>query len=149
MRVAVAALVLVTGAALAGLKEDLVAADKAFSAQSAARGSNAAFLAFMADDARIFGTGNQPPIYGKAAAVTRFADPRAGNGDPRLNVLSWTPDHAEISGTLGYTDGHWLFVGHDAVGKEFRLTGHYLTVWRNEAGRWKMIADMGTNDPRK
>ena len=124
-----------------------MAADSAFSALSVKVGSNAAFLATMADDARIFGTGNEPPIFGKAQATTRFAT--SGNGDPKLNVLSWTPDNAEISGGLGYTDGHWLFVGHDAKGAEFQLTGHYMTVWRKETSGWKFIADMGTTDSKK
>ncbi len=142
---------LMTSPALAGPKEELIVADKAFSALSAAQGSNAAFLAVLADDGRIFGTGNEKPIYGKAEAIKRFADPKAGNGDPRRNVLSWTPDFAETSkdGTLGYTDGHWLFVGRDAKGAEFKLTGRYVTVWRKEGAVWNVISDMGTNDPVK
>lgn len=140
-------LVLTASAALAGPKEDLLATDSAFSAQSAKEGSNAAFLAYMADDVRLFGTGNEPPIYGKAEAVKRFAT--SGNGDPKLNVLSWTPDNAELSGPLGYTDGHWQFVGHDEKGAEFKLTGHYVTVWRKTGDAWKFIADIGTTDPVK
>jgi ketosteroid isomerase-like protein len=139
-------------AALGQPKDDLIAADKAFSALSVAKGSNAAFLATLADDGRIFGTGNEPPIFGKAAAVARFADPKSGNDDPRLNVLSWVPDHDEVSkdGTLGYTDGHWLFeAAPDAKSKRQNLTGHYVTVWRKDAsGAWKVIADIGTNDPK-
>ena len=131
-------------AAQAGAAEDIVVADKAFSALSVQKGSNAAFLATMADDARVFGTGNEPPIFGKAEAIKRFA--KSGNGDPKTNVLSWVPDHAEASkdGTAGYSDGHWLFVG----GK-VRLSGHYVTVWRKDGGAWKVIADMGTTDPVK
>jgi ketosteroid isomerase-like protein len=130
--------------ALAGAADDIVAADKAFSALSAAKGSNAAFLAYMADDARVFGTGNEPPIFGKAEAVKRFA--KSGNGDPKTNVLSWVPDHAEASkdGTVGYSDGHWLFEAPKA-----RLTGHYMTVWRKVGRAWKVIADMGTTDAKK
>jgi ketosteroid isomerase-like protein len=147
-RILAAAVALLAGSALAGPKEDLIATDAAFSAQSAARGSNAAFLAYMADDARIFGTGNEAPILGKAEAIKRFA--KSGNGDPKLNVLTWTPDNAEISkdSGLGYTDGHWLFIGHDAKGAALRLTGRYVTVWRHEPSGWKFIADMGTTDPK-
>jgi ketosteroid isomerase-like protein len=131
-------------AAQAGAAEGIVAADKAFSALSVQKGSNAAFLAYMTDDARVFGTGNEPPILSKAEATKRFA--KSGNGDPKTNVLSWVPDHAEASkdGTAGYSDGHWLFVS-DKV----RLTGHYMTVWRKDGGAWKVIADMGTTDPAK
>ncbi len=134
--------------AYAGTNEDILATDNAFSALSVAKGSNAAFLTYMADDVRIFGTGNEPPIYGKAAATKRFQT--SGNGDPKLNVLSWIPDHADVSGdgTLGYSDGHWLFEGApDAKGNKLRLTGHYVTVWRKTEGGWKFIADMGTTDP--
>ncbi len=135
---------LAPAAAHAGAAEDIVTSDKAFSALSVQKGSNAAFLSYMTDDARAFGTGNEPPILGKAEAVKRFA--KSGNGDPRTNVLSWVPDHVEASkdGTAGYSDGHWLFVG----GKT-RLSGRYMTVWRNAGGSWKVIADMGTTDPVK
>lgn len=135
--------------AVAGAKNDIIAADKAFSGMSVAQGSNAAFLAYMADDARVFGTGNEPPIYGKAAAVKRFQT--SGNGDPKLNVLSWVPDNADVSGdgTLGYSDGHWLFEGApDAKGNRLHLTGHYVTVWRKIGSGWKFIADIGTTDPQ-
>jgi hypothetical protein len=66
-------------------KSDLLAADQAFSALSVAKGSNAAYLA---DDGHVFGTGNQAPIFGKAEAAKRFADPTKGNGDPKTNVLN-------------------------------------------------------------
>jgi Domain of unknown function (DUF4440) len=146
----VAATLLVSQVA-ADPKSDLTAADRAFSAMSVAKGSNAAFLAYLADDGRVFGTGNQVPLYGKTEAAKRFSDPRNGNGDPKANVLSWVPDNVEASkdGTFGYTDGHWLFEGApDAKGNGLRLTGHYVTVWRNVGGIWKVAADMGTTDSR-
>lgn len=132
----------------AGTKEDVLATDKTFSELSVAKGSNAAFLAYMADDARIFGTGNEPPIYSKAEAVKRFKN--SGNGDPKVNILSWAPGHAEVSGdgTLAYTDGHWLFEGADRKGGRLHLTGHYVTVWRKTGGGWKFISDIGTTDPK-
>ena len=135
---------LVSTAAVAGAADDIMAADKTFSALSVAKGSNAAFLAYITDDARVFGTGNEAPILGKAEAVKRFA--KSGNGDPKTNVLSWVPDHAEVSkdGTVGYSDGHWLFEA-----PKTRLTGHYMTVWRKVGGQWKVIADMGTTDPKR
>lgn len=134
--------------AQAGPKEEVLATDKTFSELSVTKGSNAAFLAYMADDARIFGTGNEPPIHGKPEAVKRFKT--SGNGDPKVNVLSWVPDHAEASGdgTLAYTDGHWLFEGVDGKGGHLHLTGHYVTVWRKTAGGWKFISDIGTTDPK-
>lgn len=141
-----AALLLCPGLSLAAPKDDILAADKAFSALSVAKGSNAAFLVYLTDDGRLFGTGNQPPMFGKAEAAKRFADPKSGNGDPKTAILSWVPDHAEVSrdGTLGYSDGHWLFVA-----PKVRATGHYVTVWRKVDGQWKVAADMGTTDPEK
>jgi ketosteroid isomerase-like protein len=127
-------------------KDELIAADKAFSDLSAAQGSNAAFLAYMADDGRIFGTGSQPPMHSKAEAAERFKT--SGNGDPKANTLRWEPDYATASGdgTAGFTDGHWTFDGN---GGKVHLTGHYLTVWKKDAnGAWKVAADMGTTDPQ-
>src|ERR1700684_1513012 len=82
-------------------KDDLIAADKAFSALSVAKGSNAAFLSYLADDGRIFATRKEVRIFGKSAAENRFADPKSCNADPKLTILSWVPDVAEVSGTLG------------------------------------------------
>ena len=136
-------------AALADPKDDLIAADKAFSAMSVAKGDSAAFLAFLADDGRLFGTGNRPPLIGRAAAEASFKSGDSGNG--AKSTLSWAPDFAEISAdaALGFTDGHWTFDGApDAKGQRFHATGHYLTVWRKDAsGSWKVAADMGTTDP--
>jgi ketosteroid isomerase-like protein len=134
--------------AVAGPKDDLMMADKAFSAASVAQGSDAAFLTFMADDARIFGTGDEPPLIGKAAAQAHYAARKQAG--PRTTALSWTPENAEVSADslLGYTDGHWLFQGRNANGALLRFTGHYMTVWRRvPSGGWKVIADMGTTDP--
>ena len=132
-------------------RDDVMAADRAFSQLSVEKGSNAAFLATMADDARIFGTGGEPPILGKAEAAKRFET--SGNGDPKTNVLSWEPDHAVVSkdGTMAWTDGHWIFEsGPDDKGRRHHATGHYLTVWAKDAkGAWKFTADMGTTDPGK
>lgn len=143
-RIVLFACVVLATPALAEPKDDITAADKAFSALSVAKGSNAAFLAYLADDGRLFGTGNEAPIFGKAEAAKRFA--KSGNGDPKTNVLSWVPDNVTVSqdGSLGYSDGHWLFAA-----PKVRLTGHYMTVWRRAGGTWKVIADMGTIDPKK
>ena len=144
------ALSVIASTALAAPRDDLMAADKAFSQLSVDKGSNTAFLAYMADNAHVFGTGNEPPMYSKAEAAKRFQT--SGNGDPKLNVLSWEPDTAEVSkdGTQGWTDGHWIFEsGPDDMGRRHHITGHYLTVWAKDAkGTWKFVADMGTTDPQ-
>ncbi|MDE2135200.1 MAG: nuclear transport factor 2 family protein [Alphaproteobacteria bacterium] len=132
--------------AQAGPKEDLLAADSAFSALSAAKGSHMAFLFYLAEDGRMFGVGSEPPIYGKAAAVASFAKQSDAG-----TLLSWTPQHAGLSddGGAGWTDGVWTFAGAaNAKGERGKATGHYLTVWKKDAsGRWRVEADMGTVDP--
>lgn len=141
-------LMLAVGMAAADPLADLKAADQAFSDLSAAKGSNAAFLATIADDAILFGTGNDAPIRGKAEAVKRFAS--EDNGDPKTNKLTWTPQDAGASpdGQEGWTAGSWLFTGIDAKGGALKLTGRYLTVWKKDSqGAWKVQADMGTVDP--
>ena len=131
-------------AARAGATDGLMAADRSFSALSVAKGSNAAYLAVIATNARLFGNGSQPPIFGKVAAGKRFA----AIASTRHSVLSWVPEHASVSadGTLGYTDGTWLFTS-TLKGRHLEFRGHYLRVWRRVAGHWKVLADMGTTDP--
>lgn len=141
-----AAMLVCLGNASADPVQDLKAADKAFSDLSVAKGSNTAFLAYIADDAILFGTGDEAPIRGKAAAIMRFTT--EGNGDPKTNVLSWTPEDAGADGALGWTAGVWMFNGIDGKGAALKLTGHYLTVWKKDSqDAWKVQADMGTTDP--
>jgi ketosteroid isomerase-like protein len=145
------AFAVIASTAIAGPREDLLSADRAFSQLSVDKGSNAANLAFMADDVRLYGTGNQNPIFGKPEAIKRFQT--SGNGDPKLNVLSWDPDGSGVAkdGTLGWTDSHWVFeTGPDDYGRRHHLTGHYLTVWTKDAkGAWKVQSNMATSDPSK
>lgn len=118
--------------ATAGDYEDLVAAEKAFAADSAARGTRDAFLAALADDGVVFEPG---PVAGKPAWLAR---PAAGA------KLEWAPEMAEVAsgGDLGYTSGPWRLTpaGADAP----RAFGHYLSVWRKGAdGQWKLLVDHG------
>jgi ketosteroid isomerase-like protein len=137
---AAAAFVLTATTAFADGRDDVMMADRAFSSLSVAKGSNAAFLAFIADDARLFGNSG-PPTVGKAAIAATFAKDVQ---NPRAAALSWEPDAAGISadGDLGWTDGHWLY----RSGKKAPVTGHYMTVWVKRGGAWKVQADMGTVD---
>lgn len=135
--------------AFAGPKDDLIAADKAFSDLSVAKGTSPAFLAYLADDGCLFGSEGAPTICTKAAYAKAVAARKPSNG-PR-SVLRWVPDAAQVSadGTFGFTHGAWTLDGApDAQGKRERQTGHYLTNWRKDAsGAWKVVADMGSTDP--
>jgi ketosteroid isomerase-like protein len=49
-----------------------------------------------------------------------------------------------VSGDLGYTWGHYEITEN---GESKR--GKYMTVWhRDGSGVWKVVADMGNNDPK-
>jgi ketosteroid isomerase-like protein len=56
--------------------------------------------------------------------------------------LSWTPTNAEASkdGTMGYTYGDY-----EARRGSKTSRGMYLTIWRKEAGKWKVIMDTGSS----
>jgi hypothetical protein len=139
---AFAALLLACGAAKPppSPQGELLAADRAFSALSVRKGQPFAFFTYIANDGRLYGTGDAAPIYGKGQAFRRLA--RRGAG-----TLSWEPEVARVAsdGRMGWTAGNWLLV---AQGGKQRSTGKYLTVWvKDRRGDWKVQADMGTSDP--
>jgi ketosteroid isomerase-like protein len=122
----------VPAAAVADDFADLVAAERAFAADAAARNVRDAFLASMADGAKVFSGG---PHDAKAYWTAR---------EPNKMKLEWAPEAAEIaaSGDLGYTYGPWRLTleGADAPAGY----GHFFTVWQKQAdGSWKWLADKG------
>jgi ketosteroid isomerase-like protein len=132
--------------ALAGPADDMMAADRAFSALSVEKGSHTAFLAYMANDVRLY-DGDHPPILGKAAA----ADYYAKNPQSPGNRLEWTPVEADASpdGALGFTRGTWLLTAKGADGKAARFTGYYVTMWKRQTdGQYKFTLDIGGDDPK-
>jgi ketosteroid isomerase-like protein len=135
---------LASGAALAGPKEDMMAADRAFAQMSLAKGAHAAFLAYMTDDVRLF-DGAHPPIIGKKAVEAYYAK----NPDPPGSKLDWTPIEADASaaGDLGTTRGTWVFTAKDEKGKDVKFTGYYMTGWKRQAdGKYKFHFDIGGAD---
>jgi ketosteroid isomerase-like protein len=97
---------LVSTVAIAGPKEDMMAADRAFAKMAKEKGAHAAFLAYMTDDVRLF-DGDHPPIIGKKAAAEFYSK----NPEPPGSHLNWTPIEAEASaaGDFGITRGTWTF----------------------------------------
>lgn len=135
----VTALLLLLGssaAAWAGAKDDLLATDRAFAAMSVAKGAHAAFLAYMADDVRLF-EGGHPPIVGRKAVEAYYAK----TPETPDEHLDWIPEEADASsdGTLGFTRGTWTYTS-----KAAKLSGYYVTGWRRQAdGQYKFILDIG------
>src|SRR5471030_2389641 len=97
-------------------EDAMMAADRAFSEVSVKEGAHAAFLAFMADDVRLF-DGDHPPILGKAAAAAYYAGVEKKNpGGEKNSSLEWSPIEAQASddGSLGWTRGTWIYTGKKA-----------------------------------
>jgi ketosteroid isomerase-like protein len=115
--------------------ETLVDAERAFAAEAASDGVRDAFLHHAAPDGVIF---RPAPVNARD-----FWGPRP----PAAFHLTWYPSYAEVSvsGDLGFTTGPFE-VRDSAAGAP---TGHgwYVTVWRNDGGGWRFVADMGTHNP--
>lgn len=142
------AVTLTAVAANATPKDELMATDKAFSDLSVAQGAHAAFLAYMADDVRLY-DGERPPILGKAAAAAYYAKVEQADPNYKNEQLEWTPVEAEASpdGMLGWTRGTWVFTAKTPDGGVFKLTGYYATEWRRQAdGHYKFELDIGGAD---
>ena len=141
-----ASFALIATPVLADAASDMIAADKAFSDMSVANGAHAAFLAYMADDVRLY-TGEHPPIIGKAAAAEYYAmEPESPD-----EHLEWTPVEADASpdGALGFTRGTWIYTAKKDDGSDLKLTGYYVTEWKKQAdGQYKFVLDIGGTDKK-
>lgn len=86
------------------------------------------------------------PLVGKEAVRKELTEQWA---DPTFH-LTWEPTdaHAFPGGKKGYTHGTWVLTQNDKEGKQLKLTGEYLTIWRlTKAGEWKIIWDGGAANP--
>lgn len=112
--------------------------DRFYSALSAEKGMNAAFLS-MFDSAGVMLTDNKLPVEGYAA----ISDLLSQRNDSTF-ILTWEPlfEKVAASGELGYTYGTYKIT--DRVSKKTTGVGTYLTIWlKNENGEWKAILDTG------
>lgn len=114
--------------------DQVVAAERAFAAQSLRDGLHAAFFANFAEDGVVF---DPTPTPGRAKH----------EGKPRSKgELSWAPAWAAAaaSGEFGLSSGPWQFrIPGDAAPP---ATGWFFTVWRKQqGGGWKVEADLGVS----
>jgi len=121
--------------ALGGDADSLAAAEKAFAREAREKGMRAAFLNVLAEDAIVFEPG---PQNGRSAWQAK----PASNG-----VLDWEPVLAatSTSGDLGYTTGPWSF--RPAPNEKPNAFGQFVSIWRWEKGKWKLIFDLGSTNP--
>lgn len=134
--------------AIAGTVEEIIAADKAFSAMSEEKRVGPAFIAYSHDDIRYFPRGSEP-LVGKKAVTEAFSSADQKAQDASGAKLVWEPTEGSASddGSLGWTYGTWTYrSAPDASGNRKDVAkGNYVTVWKKDAsGAWKMIADIGT-----
>ena len=146
-----AALLLLTGsAALAGAKEDMLAADRAFSDMSVKNGAHAAFLRFHDGRcASLRRRSSADPRQGGRGGVLRRRREKENPDGEKNSRLEWTPLEAEASpdGVLGWTRGTWIYSGTKKDGTKQKVTGYYITGWKRQTdGKYKFVLDIGGED---
>jgi ketosteroid isomerase-like protein len=107
-----------------------------FSAESMKKGPGA-FASYLAEDARLL-RANVEPAVGKNAAMTVVS--------ARQGTLSWLAAAADISasGDLGYTYGTFDFKSGGTLVEH----GSYVRVWKKRDGKWKVVIDVMSPDPK-
>ena len=119
---------------------ELMAADRAFAAETAARGADG-WASFFEIDAVMYES------EGIVAGRDAIRDARVSVFDEARMDLRWDPDTAiaAASGELGYTLGRWQV--YDSSGAPVG-TGRYVTIWHLQPdGSWKIALDIGNEDP--
>ena len=113
-------------------------ADRYYSALSAEKGRNAAFLE-MFDSAGVTLSPHKPPIEGYKE-IKKIILSRSDS----TYTLTWEPRFAKVavSGELGYTYGTFRIT--NKATKSISQEGTYTTIWhRNSQGVWKALLDTG------
>jgi ketosteroid isomerase-like protein len=115
----------------------MVESERKFYQTGQEKGTRAAFLAFLADDAVVFRPG---PVNGKEAWGKR---PETG-----LDLI-WEPTFAAIarSADFGYTTGpaRWRANKKD---EKFLGYGQFVSIWKKQKdGSWKVGLDCGIENP--
>jgi ketosteroid isomerase-like protein len=109
---------------------ELIAADTAFAADTAARGVDG-LMAWFAPDGWMFDRAGQP-MRGEALRAAWAKRLAAG-------TLTWAPVASGRAGDVGFTVGHAAFTGADE-----RRDSSYVTIWALQTdGTWKVRFDTG------
>jgi ketosteroid isomerase-like protein len=119
----------------------LVEAERLFAHTSLEIGARAAFMKFFADDAVVF----RPTPVKYKEAMKNVPLPLK----PLETTLEWEPVYADVaaSGDMGYTTGPAVWTDHSPA-KRPTYYGYYFSVWkRQSAGEWKVVFDVGTEQP--
>jgi ketosteroid isomerase-like protein len=122
---------------------ELLEADKAFSAMCLEKGMGEAFVAFAADDV-IKLQPRQYTIMNKQELIESFKkDPEGA-----AQKFSWEPMKADVSGDIGYTFGKCKITQVDSAKNSKTFYFNYVTVWKKQKdGSWKYQTDGGNIVP--
>lgn len=93
-----------------------------------------AFGSFAAADVRVF-RDDKFPLVGMTTASAALPD--------GSTVWTWQPTLVNVSrsGDLGYTYGTYRITSKDSSEKILE-SGNYYRVWKKQAGKWKLVADL-------
>lgn len=121
-----------------GGRATLTKLETEFSERSVKKGALDAFDSYLAEDARLL-RDDVAPAAGKNVALNLVS--------ARLGTLSWQVTMADVSasGDLGYTYGVFEFKSGTAPAER----GSYVHVWKKQNGKWKVVMDIMSPDPRK
>jgi ketosteroid isomerase-like protein len=120
----------------------LLAADEAFSRESAEKGAGQAFFDFAASEVTML-PGGAKPLSGRENVRRLMADLGPG-------ALTWKPVAAEAScgADLGYTWGKAEVHLTGPDGQPTTRYTKYVTVWKKQAdGAWRFVVDIGNASP--
>ncbi len=120
----------------AATTKDLLKLEDQFSNASALN-ARTALESFLSEDGRVLRQNAEPAI-GKLAGVRLM--PEAGR------ALTWKPAMADVSssGDLGYTYGAFELNTRGVT----LQSGSYVRVWKKIKGKWKVVADVMSPDPK-
>ncbi|MEJ2412833.1 MAG: nuclear transport factor 2 family protein, partial [Anaerolineales bacterium] len=74
--------------------------------------------------------------YGKAELLKSY-----GSGDRVWDIAESTHHHVQITGDLAVLVGRWRGKGIN-TGEAFDYQSRFLSIYRNEAGVWRMILEL-------
>lgn len=115
--------------------DDIINADRKFSARAGAVGYGKAFIEFAHPDAVILRK-NSMPVVGREAIAAIYSQV-----DTTGIKFSWEPISGQISksGELGFTYGTYTLQKNGQI-----LRGTYASIWKKDiTGEWKYILDTG------
>src|SRR5690349_20069148 len=101
-------------------KAEIIQTEKDFAMRAKEKGIAEAFYAY-ADDSAVIKRG--PNVIKGKGAIKAFYEKQQQSGE-----LQWSPDFADASGDLGYTDGKFTFSSKDSTGKVNEVNGYFHTV---------------------